>query len=407
MAGYLFLEPLTPKYLCTLCKQVLRDPVQTTCGHRYCRSCIDDFINRPGTQRCFECAGEDDPDNIITADQIFPDNATKREIQCLEVKCSLPSCTWKGSFKDYEERGHNGHVMVGSADQDGATQIDPDVPTTSQKIKTETAQKVGREEVKSTSGMHTTINKQSRSIDELKVKTATLNTEVSKYERIVAGLYRQIERNANDVQAIERKLKQDRDLVESLERKIKFQDRIIALKDVALAEQDLRIQSLELASYDGVLVWKITDFNRKRNDALSGRTTSIYSPCFFTSCHGYKMCARVYLNGDGMGKGNHISLFFVIMRGSFDALLRWPFRQKVTFMIMDQNNQEHVIDAFRPDPTSNSFKRPTGDMNIASGCPLFMPLSQLDSSRHAYVKDDCMFIKVIVDTTDLDMKWLL
>ncbi|XP_006823613.2 TNF receptor-associated factor 2-like [Saccoglossus kowalevskii] len=144
------------------------------------------------------------------------------------------------------------------------------------------------------------------------------------------------------------------------------------------------------------------DPDRKRNDAISGRTTSIYSPCFFTSRHGYKMCARVYLNGDGMGKGNHVSLFFVIMRGSFDALLRWPFRQKVTFMLLDQNNREHVIDAFRPDPTSNSFKRPTGDMNIASGCPLFMPLSQLDSSRHAYVKDDCMFIKVIVDTTDIN-----
>jgi len=41
------------------------------------------------------------------------------------------------------------------------------------------------------------------------------------------------------------------------------------------------------------------------------------------------MCARLYLNGDGMGKGTHVSLFFVVMRGAFDALLKWPFRQKV------------------------------------------------------------------------------
>ena len=46
-------------------------------------------------------------------------------------------------------------------------------------------------------------------------------------------------------------------------------------------------------------------------------------------CAGYKMCARLYLNGDGMGKGTHVSLFFVIMRGPCDALLKWPFRQKV------------------------------------------------------------------------------
>jgi len=41
------------------------------------------------------------------------------------------------------------------------------------------------------------------------------------------------------------------------------------------------------------------------------------------------MCARLYLNGDGMGKGTHVSLFFVVMRGAYDALLKWPFRQKV------------------------------------------------------------------------------
>ena len=46
-------------------------------------------------------------------------------------------------------------------------------------------------------------------------------------------------------------------------------------------------------------------------------------------CAGYKMCARLYLNGDGMGKGTHVSLFFVVMRGAYDALLKWPFRQKV------------------------------------------------------------------------------
>ncbi|XP_006820821.2 TNF receptor-associated factor 2-like [Saccoglossus kowalevskii] len=246
------------------------------------------------------------------------------------------------------------------------------------------------------------IDKQSRLTNEMKAKTIILDSKLSTYEGIVAVLNGQIERVANVVQATEKEQKQDRDLLASLERKIKSQDRIIALKDVYLAEQDLRIQSLEMASYDGVLVWKITDFNRKRNESISGRTTSIYSPCFFTSRHGYKMCARIYLNGDGMGKGNHISLFFVIMKGTFDGLLRWPFMQKVTFMILDQKNQDHVIDSFRPTTTSNSFQRPTGDMNIASGCPLFMPLSQLDSRRHAYVKDDCMFIKVIVDTTDLN-----
>lgn len=41
------------------------------------------------------------------------------------------------------------------------------------------------------------------------------------------------------------------------------------------------------------------------------------------------MCLRVYLNGDGTGRGTHLSLFFVVMKGPHDALLRWPFNQKV------------------------------------------------------------------------------
>ena len=48
--------------------------------------------------------------------------------------------------------------------------------------------------------------------------------------------------------------------------------------------------------------------------------------------------------------------------------LDWPFRQKVTFMILDQETgRSHLVDSFRPDPNSSSFKRPTSEMNIASG----------------------------------------
>lgn len=56
-----------------------------------------------------------------------------------------------------------------------------------------------------------------------------------------------------------------------------------------------------------------------------------------------------------------------------------------------------MVDAFEPDGNSSSFKRPMSDMNIATGCPLFMPLTFLDLPKRNYVKDDCMFVKVIID----------
>lgn len=39
-------KPFDPKYLCSSCTCVLRDPVQTKCGHRYCRACVDELLTR-------------------------------------------------------------------------------------------------------------------------------------------------------------------------------------------------------------------------------------------------------------------------------------------------------------------------------------------------------------------------
>lgn len=75
---------------------------------------------------------------------------------------------------------------------------------------------------------------------------------------------------------------------------------------------------------------------------------------------------------------------------------------QVTLMFIDQNGREHVVDAFRPDPTSSSFKRPTTEMNIASGCPLLMSLTTLDAQNNAYIKDNTAFIKIIVNCEDLN-----
>jgi len=90
------------------------------------------------------------------------------------------------------------------------------------------------------------------------------------------------------------------------------------------------------------------------------------------------------------------------MKGTYDALLKWPFIQKVTLMIIDQNSKEHIMDAFRPDPTSSSFKRPVSVLNIASGCPLMLPLTSFNNENNGYVKDDTMFVKIVVSTDDLN-----
>jgi hypothetical protein len=133
-------------------------------------------------------------------------------------------------------------------------------------------------------------------------------------------------------------------------------------------------------------------------DAKSERQVSIYSPPFCSSPTGYKMCARLYMYGDGNARRTHMSLFFVLMRGLHDSILPFPFSCKVSFCLFDQTAQRHhITDSFRPDVKSNSFQRPRSDMNIASGIPKFVSLSIFEKPDNPYVKDDTMFIKVMVD----------
>ncbi len=137
-------------------------------------------------------------------------------------------------------------------------------------------------------------------------------------------------------------------------------------------------------------------------DAQSERQISIYSPPFYSSPSGYKMRARLYLHGDGNARRTHMSLFFVLMRSGYDAILKFPFNYKVTFCMYDQTPaQRHIIDSFRPDIRSNSFQRPRSEMNIASGIPKFFPLAMIQQEGNPYVRDDTMFIKIMVDFGDM------
>ncbi len=114
------------------------------------------------------------------------------------------------------------------------------------------------------------------------------------------------------------------------------------------------------------------------------------------------MCLRLYLHGDENARRAHMSLFFVLMRGPNDAILKFPFNYKLIFCLYDQTpQQKHIMDSFRPDIRSNSFQRPRSDMNIASGIPKFSPLAMIQQEGNPYVRDDTMFIKVMIDFGDM------
>ena len=90
------------KYLCVLCHFVLRNPVQRFCGHRYCRSCIDEAneASAGSDTVCPACVEDDNHEEV-------PDN-TVRQVTLVLLLLSTwveyitnPNCLYNHSFTLY------------------------------------------------------------------------------------------------------------------------------------------------------------------------------------------------------------------------------------------------------------------------------------------------------------------
>ncbi|GLD51726.1 TNF receptor-associated factor 2 [Lates japonicus] len=380
---------LEDKHLCNCCHNILRRPFQAQCGHRFCSYCFNRTVSN-GPQKCNACIKEDifeDPTSILKQGCAFPDNAVRREVENLSAVCINESCTWKGSIKEYE-LNHEGKCEF---------MIIP-CPSCKERIRFNEQERHNERECP-----ERTLNCKYCK-EPFHFKNIKAHDEICpKYPMICEGCAKKKiprEKYVDHIKFCSKFRTPCRFHVVGCDMSVRQLERTVGLKDLTVAEMEGRLREMSATTFDGIFVWRISDFAKKRQDAIAGRAPAMFSPAFYTSKYGYKMCLRIYLNGDGTGRGSHLSLFFVVMRGLSDALLKWPFNQKVTLMLLDQSNREHIIDAFRPDVTSSSFQRPVSEMNIASGCPLFCPLSKLDA-KNSYIRDDTIFIKAIVDLTGL------
>ncbi len=186
---------------------------------------------------------------------------------------------------------------------------------------------------------------------------------------------------------------------------ISLNQNVLTHESIAVKQQLENENKTRTQEPDGTTVWRITNVQEKMYDAQSERQTSIYSHPFYTSICGYKLCVRLYLNGDGSARGSHISIFLVILRGQYDALLKWPFSYRISFCLCDQRTvigttePKHAIESFRPDINSTSFHRPCSAMNIASGIPKFFSLNEFNKpeNENLYVVNDTIFIRTLID----------
>ena len=102
-------------------------------------------------------------------------------------------------------------------------------------------------------------------------------------------------------------------------------------------------------------IWKIDGYSEALKQAKIGGKRALYSDPFHTKTgtdsYGYKMKVIIYPNSDGNGKNTYLSVFIKVMKGEYDAILPWPFKKKVKFELIDQQEdpaqQENVTEEIR------------------------------------------------------------
>eukprot|EP00117_Sycon_ciliatum_P014425 scpid51535/ scgid3562/ TNF receptor-associated factor 3; CAP-1; CD40 receptor-associated factor 1; CD40-binding protein; LMP1-associated protein 1 len=416
---------------CSVCHQILCKPMQISCGHRFCQSCLE-RIKSGLDPRC--------PQDHQPIGDAFPDRHCERDIACIPVRCgNLTNCTWRGMLKDLEEhrrgcafekvactnagcgqtverRHHTEHVTK-TCPHSHATvtcqYCNQSIPTHQQTVHLNDCQEAivncssegcGKKFARKSMQFHLVNECDVMEIQRASFATAT---HITSMHAKMQSMEQQLQEKNTIIENLQQRLTQvQQELRHQFGTSLQALDSSanplpISTDESHTARQERALQSdeldldLENPSYDGTLVWRIKNFSNLLRDAKDEKKTSWLSPPFYTDRYGYKVCAVMYPNGGGRALGAHISLFCAIMRGDFDAVLDWPFNKIVHLTILDQAAaRRHVSEAFLPDLRSGSFQRPTSEMNIASGCPCFISHEFLFNERSQYLQDDTIFFKV-------------
>lgn len=184
------------------------------------------------------------------------------------------------------------------------------------------------------------------------------------------------------------------DLSQNLER---YEKRLSQLEDV------VGIYQRGPTRDNGNLLWRITNYSQHWEAARNKTETSIYSDPFFSGRYGYKMMAALSPNGDGLAEDNSLSIYISIMKGKYDNLLCWPFRQKIKFTLLNQRDdfdkRKNIVVEMDPDVSLDGYKKPIEWKNTGVGIWKFVSHEMVNSED--FIVDDTLFVKVEVEPFDL------
>lgn len=411
-------HPLKSDHTCPQCNEAMRYPVQfSECKHRVCSACFHEFFRTE--PRCPVDQGK------INREKAFLDKSLTETIMKLEILCNFQEwgCKWEGTFgegQSHFEKCDYTNILCnhdcGAKFQRRFLQrhLDKDCPKKiiscafceerclreEKKAHLEDCQKVPlpcpnkcdkkltipRDELDNHIEVDCPRTKVLCQFEEIGCPHRCSRERLQKHNK--TGIIAHVRLLYDVVMKQSQRLDQHHELLHD---------------HGALLEAHQALIDEIQQSAKTQLVWRIEEFSRKMKEAKSGNVTTLFSPPFHTSKHGYRMCASLCLNGDGKGKGTHISVFVSILKGAFDSLLKWPFDYRIKFYLLDQNpvieKRSHKKFNIKPNPCQENLPFlgcPKMEKNASFGAAKFCKQSDLED-QPTLIKDDVIYLKISCD----------
>ena len=395
IGGYIyhFIEDVPDKYKCLVCLLPSRDPHQVSCcGSVYCKSCLDQLRDSPEE---FNCQAPDCRENLTN--KYFRDTRADKEIHLFNIFCANndDGCEWVGKLRELDEHLNDcNHQEISCTNQcDGrfcrhqlANHLALDCP---QRV-IECPHCGNEAKYCFIWGEHMSVclhcpvpcpNEQCEEIvkqGNLQSHRATCPKEIIRCPYADIGCSVPL-----------------------------FRDRVEDHEQTCMGKhlQMARDRIVSLEKYNAIAPLKF-----KLGNCFDKRATNDkwYSPGFYTSPGGYKMCLIVYSNGTGEGRGTHISCYTCLMPGDYDDTLEWPFKGEVTIELLNQ-----LEDKNHHKCTTNpvlSVPRVAGKhYGDGWGKPKFIEHANLRLSVRnncQYLKDDSLYFRVTVNVQSKTKPWL-
>ncbi|XP_062520827.1 TNF receptor-associated factor 5-like [Corticium candelabrum] len=402
---------------CTICHLVLRNPMLSRCGHHMCNNCLN-LIAQGQTFCCPICRK-----SLNKSVDVFPDNALKRRLLDLHVKCKnwKEGCGWTGELRVVRKHARECGFVVQQCPRNCGQHLTRDQMAShlrndcvhrlvrcehcKEVVKFfqieshnsvclrypvrcafECGQSVPREEMEAHvdrqgtcstvvlqcdcrevgcefRGTRSKLEKHTRA-DVHKHVMLTVIEASKENERV-----RNLESNFTSTQCSLATTKENKKKIRSLESN---------LVSVQRSLTTIRQEVMEMKRF--VYVWKIDSWYKESTQTYLG------SGSFYTGRPGYKLYLRLYPN---TGE-SHVGFYLHIEHGNYDTLLQWPFPYCFSVSVLEQRVDGNDI-THRTIAPATSLASP----GTFYGSRKFIQYKALLNG--CYIKNDTLLIKLVVD----------